>query len=372
MGSQPTNSMTRRGFMRAGAATAGSLGLALHGLGNTNAAAKDMNCILLFLVGGPSQLETFDPKPDAPENVRGPFRAIQTSVPGVLLSEHLPRTAARADRFAIVRSLHHTAAPIHETGQQMLQTGRLFRHGQEYPHYGAALSHLNGRSGFAVVPGPIESTGVNVSHGQTAAWLGEVHQPRFVANDGVEGRALDRYGRTDFGRSCLKARQLVESGVRFVTVNMFATVFGNITWDCHADGGSLASTLSDYRDTLCPTFDMAYSALLDDLHQRGLLASTLVVAVGEFGRTPLLNPRGGRDHWTGCWSALIAGAGIRGGQVVGASDRWAAEPKDRPVEPANIAATVYKALGLNPRAEMPGPDGRALRLADAESIGELF
>jgi uncharacterized protein (DUF1501 family) len=153
---------------------------------------------------------------------------------------------------------------------------------------------------------------------------------------------------------------------------MFATVFGNITWDCHADGNSLASTLGDYRDTLCPTFDMAYSALLDDLHQRGLLASTLVVAVGEFGRTPLLNPRGGRDHWTGCWSALIAGAGIRGGQVVGASDRWASEPKDRPVEPANIAATVYRTLGLNPRAEMPGPDGRALRLADAESIGELF
>jgi uncharacterized protein (DUF1501 family) len=372
MGSQPTNSMTRRGFMRAGAATAGSLGLALHGLGNTNAASKDMNCILLFLVGGPSQLETFDPKPDAPENVRGPFGAIRTRVPGVLLSEHLPRIAARADRFAILRSLHHTAAPIHETGQQMLQTGRLFRHGQEYPHYGAALSQVSDHSGFAVVPGPIESTGVNVSHGQTAAWLGEAHQPRFVASHDVEGRSLERYGRTDFGRSCRKALQLVEGGVRFVTVNMFATVFGNITWDCHADGNSLASTLGDYRDTLCPTFDMAYSALLDDLHQRGLLASTLVVAVGEFGRTPILNPRGGRDHWTGCWSALLAGAGIRGGQVVGASDRWAAEPKDRPVEPANIAATVYRALGLNPRAEMPGPDGRALRLADAESIGELF
>ena len=114
----------------------------------------------------------------------------------------------------------------------------------------------------------------------------------------------------------LYARQLVEAGTRLVTVNMFGTVFGNTTWDCHADGGALGSTLEDYRDTLCPTFDMAYSALLDDLHRRGMLANTLVLAMGEFGRTPLINPRGGRDHWTGCWSVLFAGAGIRAGQAV--------------------------------------------------------
>ncbi len=366
---------SRREFLRAGALSAGAFGLTLTDAGRIYASSrKEMNCILLFLVGGPSQLDTFDPKPDAPENVRGPFRPIRTSVPGIDLCEHLPRTAARANRIAIVRSVHHTAAPIHETGHQLMQTGRLFRHGQEYPHYGAVLSLLKqGRKpAFAVVPGPIESTGVNVSHGQTAAWLGDAHQARFVSNGDGNERALERYGRTDFGESCLKARQLVESGTRLVTVNMFGTVFGNVTWDAHADGGSLATTLSDYRDTLCPTFDLAYSALLDDLHQRGLLGNTLVVAMGEFGRTPLLNPRGGRDHWTGCWSVLFAGAGIRGGQVVGASDRWAAEPKDRPVEPANIAATIYHALGLNPRMEMVGPNGKPMPLADAEPIGELF
>jgi len=160
--------------------------------------------------------------------------------------------------------------------------------------------------------------------------------------------------------------------VRFVTVNMFDTVFNKTTWDCHADGGSLATTLSDYRDTLCPMFDVAYSALLEDLEQRGMLDTTLVLAMGEFGRTPVLNPRGGRDHWPGCWSVLFAGAGIRGGQVIGASDAWGGEPKDRPVTPAEIAATVYAALGLDPRQRIPGPDGQLVRLADAEPIRELF
>ena len=182
----------------------------------------------------------------------------------------------------------------------------------------------------------------------------------------------ERYGRNTFGQSCLLARRLVEHGVRLVTVNMFDTVFSKVTWDCHADGGVLGTTLDDYRKTLCPMFDAAYTSLLDDLHQRGLLESTLVVAMGEFGRTPHLNPRGGRDHWPGVWSILFAGGGIRGGQVVGASDRIGAEPRDRPVNPAEVAATIYQALGLDLRTRLPHVDGRTLPLVEAGVVNELF
>jgi uncharacterized protein (DUF1501 family) len=237
-----------------------------------------------------------------------------------------------------------------------------------------------------VVPGPIGNTGVSISHGQSAGFLGAAHEPTVFhvfgeeefhtfVNCGLSPRAAeqrDRYGRNTFGQWCWAARQLVEGGVRLVTVNMFESVFDNLTWDCHADGGSLATTLDDYRDTLCPMFDWAYTALLDDLAQRGLLDTTLVVAMGEFGRTPHLNPRGGRDHWPGCWSVLFAGAGVRGGQVVGSSDATGAEPKDRPVSPAEVAATVYHALGLDPATCLPGPDGRPLPLADAAPVMELF
>jgi len=189
----------------------------------------------------------------------------------------------------------------------------------------------------------------------------------------LEGDILrSHYGLNPFGQSCLTARRLIESGVRVVTVNMFETVFNRVTWDCHADGGSLATTLGDYRDTLCPMFDAAYSALLEDLRQRGMLDTTLVLAMGEFGRTPKLNPRGGRDHWTGCWSVLFAGAGIQGGRVVGESDAYAAEVKDRPIKPAEIAATVYAALGLNPHMRLDGLNSQTFALADAQPIRELF
>jgi hypothetical protein len=430
--------LTRRDFLRAGSLSAGAVGLTLADLARAGAAGgKDVNCILLFLVGGPGQLDTWDLKPSAPATVRGPFRPIPTNVTGIQICEHFPRMAQMADRYSIVRSVHHEEAPIHETGHQLMQTGRLFQGGREYPHYGAALSYLkgprtDGLPPFVVLPGPIGNTGVSVSHGQTAGGLGSAHEPFFVASDpdtphGVDParlknrralvRAVDRahrclddagddavdpparracqplftrqakeafdlsrekdddrsrYGRNTFGQSCLLARRLVENGVRLVTVNMFDTVFNEVTWDCHADGGSLAVKLSDYRDTLCPMFDRAYAALLDDLGQRGLLANTLVVALGEFGRTPQLNSGGGRDHWPGCWSILFAGAGVRGGQVIGTSDRIASEPKDRPVSPAEVAATVYHGLGLDPKTRLPGPDGRPVPLADAKPIHELF
>jgi len=354
---------SRRDFLKAGATTAASLSLAgLPAFGASQ--PKDINCILLFLVGGPSQLETFDPKPNAPSHVRGPFGAIRTSVPGIHLSETLPRTAAIMDKIALVRTVHHTSAPIHETGQQLMQTGRLCVQGHEPPHFGAVLSYSKGDRrddvpNFVVTPTAITNTGVSVGHGQSAGHLGARHEPT----------KFDE--KHDFARSCRDAVALVEAGTRTVVVNMFDTVFNKVTWDCHADGGSLATTLSDYRDTLCPMFDRAYTSLIEDLAQRGMLDTTLVLAMGEFGRTPIINPRGGRDHWTGCWSMLFAGAGVRGGQVIGASDAWAAEPKDRPVTPAEIAATVYARLGLNPRQTIPGPDGKPMPLADGEPIREL-
>jgi hypothetical protein len=436
-GVKQCNGLTRRDFMRVGALTVGTAGLSLadlYRLNAANSASMDVNCILLFLVGGPSQLDTWDPKPAAPDNVRGPFRPIAANVPGIQISENFPLMAQMADRYAILRSVYHQAAPIHETGHQLMQTGRLFRGGKEFPHYGSVVSHLRGRRAngapaFAIVPGPITNTGVSVSHGQTAGFLGLEHEPVFpwqatgvltdparpgksfvtaldqaecsveqLAADGNLGPAPERafasifspgskiavdlarenddlqsrYGMNTFGQSCLLAGRLVEQGVRLVTVNMFDTVFNQITWDCHADGGSLPTTLEDYRTTLCPMFDRAYTTLLEDLDQRGLLAQTLVVAMGEFGRTPHLNPRGGRDHWPGVWSILFAGAGVRGGQVIGASDSLGGEPKDRPISPPEIAASIYHALGIDPKTQLVGTENRSWPLVDAEPIRELF
>jgi uncharacterized protein (DUF1501 family) len=421
-GVKTCDGLTRRDFLRVGALGAGALSLSLADLHGA-ATGKDINCILLFLVGGPSQLDTWDLKPDAPDTIRGPFRPIDTNVPGIRIAEHFPLMAARAHRYAIVRSVHHTEAPVHETGQQMMQTGHLFRSGQEYPHYGAVLSYQHGprvpsMPPFVVLPAPIGNTGVSVSHGQGSGALGADHEPFVIHADPARlahsrtllesvdavqrysdeetsvdpatqqifspqtKKAFDlsaekdeqrsRYGHNTFGQSCLLARRLIEHGVRLATVNMFDTVFDTITWDCHADGGTLATTLDDYRDILCPMFDRAYSALLDDLEERGLLETTLVVAMGEFGRTPLLNPRGGRDHWPGVWSVLFAGGGVRGGRVVGSSDRMGSEPRDRPVTPAEVAATIYMALGIDGRTLIPGADGQPHPLVTAPPIVELL
>jgi hypothetical protein len=450
-GVQFCDGLTRRDFLRVGALSAGSVGLNLADLARLDAAGRKsdgINCILLFLVGAPSHLDTWDLKPNAPDTVRGPFKPAKTNVPGIEISEHFPLMGKMADRWALIRSVHHKAAPIHETGHQMMQTGYLFRGGQEHPHYGAVVSHLRGRHKdglppFVVLPGPIGNTGVSVSHGQGAGYLGAKHEPFFLRGDAAEkgfqitdlqapagvdparlktrkdlldtldsahrafdatedSRARDnaydqafgmifaekakkafdiatedeklraRYGRNTFGQSCLLARRLVEHGVRLVTVNMFDTVFNEITWDAHADGGSLAVTLNDYKETLCPMFDLAYTALLDDLKQRGMLDDTLVVAMGEFGRTPQLNPRGGRDHWPGVWSILFAGANVKGGQVIGSSDKNGGEPRDRPVSPDMVASSVYKGMGIDLNTRLPGPENRPLPMIEAEPVDELF
>jgi uncharacterized protein (DUF1501 family) len=424
--------LTRRDFLRVGSLGAGAVGLSLADLNQLRgglAGNSDHNCILLFLVGGPGHLDTWDPKPNAPDNVRGPFRPIATNVPGIAVAEHFPLMARMAERYAVVRSVHHRAAPIHETGHQLMQTGRLFRNGVEHPHYGSVVSQLRGPRAdgvppFVVLPAPVGNTGVSVSHAQAAGYLGAKHDPfvldadparltarrslleavdaahrsfdagRAAERDPATGKAFDtlfatqakkafdinaerddlreRYGRNTFGQSCLLARRLVENGVRVATVNMFDTVFNNVTWDCHADGGALATGLDDYKDTLCPMFDRAYTALLEDLSQRGLLETTLVLAMGEFGRTPQLNPRGGRDHWPGCWSVLFAGGGVRGGRVIGSSDATGSEPHDRPVTPPEIAASVYRALGIDPNARLIGPENMPMPLVEAAPVNELF
>jgi uncharacterized protein (DUF1501 family) len=181
-----------------------------------------------------------------------------------------------------------------------------------------------------------------------------------------------RYGLNRFGQGCLLARRLVERGVRFVTLNMFETVFNDITWDIH--GSAPFSPISCYSDLVGPMFDNAYSSLLEDLSNLGLLDSTLVLATGEFGRTPRINPAGGRDHWPQCWTVVLAGGGIKGGQVVGASDATGAAPQDRPVMPAHLAATVYKCLGIPVDTELKTQQGRVVRLVDHgfDPIDELL
>ena len=369
--------VSRREFLQVSAT---SSGLALASSSATTAAsapAREMSCVFLLLTGGPSHLETWDPKPDAPAEVRGPFGSITTSVPGIRIGEHLPRLAEQAQRWALIRSVHHTAPPIHETGQQLLQTGRLSRPDREQPHFGAVLSQRFGprRPGvppFVILPALLGNTGVSVSHGQSAGFLGMAHEPVVIASVTLPTPDRDRYGRTAFGDHCLHACRLVETGVRCVVVNMFDALYDQVTWDCHADRRCLRSTLDDYRRTLCPTLDRACAALIDDLQVRGLLESTLVVAAGEFGRTPRVNSAGGRDHWARVWSILFAGGGVRGGRVIGASDKYATEPASRPVRAEDVAATVYRVLGIDPEMRLTTPQGEKITLTDGCPVSELF
>ena len=182
----------------------------------------------------------------------------------------------------------------------------------------------------------------------------------------------DRYGRTRFGQCCLMARRLIEAGVRFVTVNMFETVFDEITWDIH--GSRPFTDIQEMSKLVAPNFDQAYSALLEDLKERGLLDKTMVLGMGEFGRTPKVNPAGGRDHHPGVWTIIMGGGPIKGGRIVGESDELGYIPKTRPVTPGEVAATIFKGLGLDPHKELPGPQGRPIPLAEFSlgPIEELF
>jgi uncharacterized protein (DUF1501 family) len=439
----------RRAFLHAGALA--GLGLTLPGWMRLQAAAKekdkDVNCIMIILVGGPSQLDTWDPKPKAPAEIRGPFRPIATKAPGMEISEIFPKMAKRADKYSLIRSCYHTATAVHDTGYQMMQSGRLFTGGIEHPHIGCVLGYEKGQRGevpaHVLLPRPIGRTGGNLPHGHSAGYLGKQYDP-FILNadpsdpkfkvpdllppeyisavraerrqklrDAVDGSIAsfeknaqakqlddnfnlayrlmsskeareafaldkepgpmrDRYGRTRFGQSCLMARRLIERGVRFVTINMFETVFDEVTWDIH--GSKPFTDITEMSRLVAPNFDQAFSTLLEDLEERGLLKTTIVTALGEFGRTPKINPAGGRDHHPGVWTVIMGGGPIKGGIVVGESDELGYAPKSRPVQPGDVAATIYRGLGLDPHMELPGPQNRPLPLVEynMQPIKELL
>ena len=442
---------TRRDFLRVG--TLGSMGLSLPRYlqareeGLVRRDHDNRSCILIFNLGAPSQLDTFDMKPNAPAEVRGPFRAIATRSSDIHLSEILPRHAEIADKFSIVRSCYHTAAAVHDAGWQMMQTGRQFSGGVETPHAGAVVSYLRGRKSdlppHVVLPELMGRGGGNLPNGQAGGFLGKAHDPfalmadpsqpnfrvpdllppdelgtvrvarrrrlreiveknidQFEATDDARlleqnfhsayrlmtsrqareafdlstepDKVRERYGMNRFGQCCLLARRLIEAGVRFVTINTFLTVFDEITWDIH--GSKPFTSIEGMKNIVAPTYDQGYSALIEDLDQRGMLDETMVAALAEFGRTPKVNPAGGRDHWPQCFSVTFAGGGVQGGRVVGASDPIGAVPADRPTQPGDIVATIMHGMGIDLGTDLPGPGGRPFPVVDSgrHEISELF
>jgi uncharacterized protein (DUF1501 family) len=443
--------ITRRDFLQVG--TLGALGLSLsklaqlQALGAVDPQKSGRACIMIFNLGAPSQIDTIDMKPEAPAEIRGPFKPIRTTNPDIQISEIFPLHAKIADKFSLVRSCYHTAAAVHDTGHQMMQTGRLFTGGVNTPHAGCALHYLQGKGGemptHVILPEPMGPTGGNMPHGQDAGFLGKNYDPfvlnadpskanfkvpdmlppkdlgevrlerrrelRAVVDSAVKNfeasesarlmdqnfaqayklmtsvkareafdlekepaKVRERYGMTRFGQCCLLARRLVEAGVRFVTINTFITVFDEITWDIH--GSKPFTSIAGMKDIVAPMYDQGYSALIEDLYQRGMLDDTMVCNLAEFGRTPRVNPAGGRDHWPQCWTVYFAGGGVKGGRVIGKSDEIGAYPVERPVNPAEVVATIYRSLGLELETELPGPSGRPFPLVNfgTHEIKELF
>ena len=445
------NGVTRRDFLQVGALGAAGLSLPDYLAAKENGAVKsghdENSCIMIFNLGAPSQLDTWDMKPDAPAEVRGPFQPIDTASGEFQISEIFPRHAQVADRFSLVRSCHHTGAAVHDAGWQMMQTGRQFSGGVDTPHAGAVVSYLRGRRSdlppFVVLPETMGRGGGNLPNGQAGGFLGKAHDPfalmadpsrpdfkvpdllppstigdvrlqrrkrmREIVDQTVKNfeatenaKLLDsnfqaayrlmtsqqareafdlskepksvreRYGMNRFGQCCLLSRRLIESGVRFVTINTFLTVFDEITWDIH--GSKPFTSIAGMKNIVAPMYDQAYSALIEDLSQRGMLDRTMVCNIAEFGRTPKVNPAGGRDHWPQCFTSYFAGGGVKGGQVVGASDPIGGVPVDRPVDPGQIVATIFHSMGLDIESHLPGPAGRPFPLVDfgKQPIKELF
>jgi hypothetical protein len=439
-GTRLCDGVTRRELLRVGGL--GFTGLLLSDWFKSRAAAtprttaRAKSCILIYNYGGPSHLDTFDLKPDAPAEIRGEFRPIATRVPGIAISEHLPRLARLTNHCAIVRSVTHRDND-HAIGAYLALTGYSHPRNdvlgieppmspQDLPSMGAVLSKLRAsqRPVFSYVTlGDLRHLGHHDSMGQNAGCLGRMYDPFTVpfarpingtldlqnvtsvmAN--VDGAALDArrrllhqmidaaptpraannldaftrrgfellaspatrdafdiarepqplrdsYGANSFGQSCLLARRLVEAGVPLTTVYSA----GNRDWDTHDNNFRLL------KDSLLPSTDRAFSALLTDLDSRGMLDETLVVWMSEMGRTPRINANAGRDHWTYCYGMWFAGAGIRGGTVVGESDGQAAYVKDRPVSPADVVATIYECLGIDPDLMVPDRAGRPIGVA---------
>ncbi len=443
--------VTRREFLQVG--TLASIGLSLPHLmaakaqGAVAKGKENRAAILIFNLGAPSHIDTFDMKPNAPAEIRGPFKQTKTKAPGVEFCELYKEHAKIADKFSLVRSCRHGAPAVHDAGWQMMQTGRLFTGGVNTPHAGCVTIYLLGRRGdlpaHVLLPEPMGRGGGNLPSGQAAGFLGKAHDPfalmadpskpnfkvpdmlppaeigearlerrkrlraivdstvkNFEASESAkllddnfqnayrlmtstearqafdlskEPKAVrDRYGMNRFGQCCLLARRLIEAGVRFVTINTFLTVFDEITWDIH--GSKPFTSIEGMKNHVIPMYDQAYGALISDLVERGMLDDTLVCNLSEFGRTPKVNPAGGRDHWPQCWTVYFAGGGVQGGRVVGRSDPIGGVPAERPVEPSEIVATIYHSLGLDVETHLPGPAGRPFPIVDfgRHEIKELF
>ena len=406
--------IARRDFIRLGV-----LGTSGPSLGSILGArpAKDMSCIFLFQAGGAPHLDTFDMKPEAPSEIRGEFKPIPTNVPGIQICELLPNTAKVTDKYVILRTMF-TDQKNHERAGHYLLTGYLPLASLEFPNIGAVvgkeLGAKNGLPPYVATP--------KILHYYGAGFLGGEHNP-FVAGDanvpGYQVRDLslpthmdlqqisdrrwllkqidakfraieaspefasldsfyhraydligspaakkafdiesepratrERYGRTPVGQGALLARRLVEAGVRFVTIANAWQI-----WDTHADN------FNGMR-ILLPEFDMAFASLLDDLQDRGLLETTLVIAMGEFGRTPKINAAAGRDHHQKCWSICLAGAGIAGGRILGSTDKTGTEITDLPVSIEDLYYTMYTLLGVDPAKEYHTAIGRPVKLAN--------
>jgi hypothetical protein len=407
------------------------------------------HCIILYLSGGPAQLDTFDPKPDAPDDIRGEFSTIATSVTGVRFSELVPHTARWMNKIGLVRTMNHTHND-HGRGSYWMFTGYMYPGSvpdvnnmsrSDQPHMGSIVAKLAPGSGpmfpFAIVPHRMDVAGGRRA-GQFAGSLGGRFDPLLTggnpnddnfrldhlplaANEETavlrrrlsltdqlsaqtqqlqelavtqsirenQGRALDvlssdavrravdlagipraereRYGRNLFGQSVLLGKRLLDAGARLVQCNWQRTQGRNgFAWDTHWNN------FSAHREDLVPPYDQAFNALMTDLDRSGKLDETLVVVAAEFGRSPrITRSNGGREHWPECYSVLFAGGGIRGGTVVGRSDRNAGYPAASPMTPADFTATIYHCLGIDPHVETHDQTGRPFRLSHGNPIAEL-
>lgn len=433
MNQRPCRGPNRRALLRVGALGASGLTLSqflrLSHAQSNSSSNKAQAAIFVELEGGPSHLDTFDLKPDAPENIRGQFQPIPTNVAGIQICEHLPKLANCADKFAILRGVSHTLG-AHELGREYINTGSRPISSLTYPGYGCVVSkELEPRTGiptFVAIPNtsqragflglehsplktmstptagkPFAVRGISLSSSTTLDEIGQRHKllkkldQRFAAieqqasllqgMDEFDQQALELimspksrkafdvskespefaapFGEDPFGQSCLLAIRLVEAGVRFVSTTLSG-------WDTHNDN------FGRIKSTLAPKLDTGLSALLRGLEQRGLLETTTVFVTGEFGRTPKLNTRDGiigRDHYPRCMFMLMAGGGVRGGQIIGASDATGSAPAHHAYSPDDVAASLFASLGIDPNKEYQTETGRPITLVrDGTVIRQLF
>ncbi|SFJ61410.1 DUF1501 domain-containing protein [Planctomicrobium piriforme] len=423
--------IVRRDFLKAGVVGTTALNLASYlrwsSAGQVRSNAKAQSAIFINLQGGPSHMDTFDLKPQSSTDYRGEFQPIQTAVPGIEICEHLPNLAKNMDKFLILRGVTHTLA-AHELGTEFINTGNRPIPSLQFPGYGAVVSkerpgpaelppnvaipnskqspgylgvqYASLQTNNTPTPGlPYAVRGLSLSDGLTVK---DVERRQHLLQDldqtfrGFEQNSqllqgLDRFseqaysmitsprsreafdvsresesyrekfGKTPFGQSCLLATRLVESGVRFVTISQPG-------WDTHAENWT------KLKENQLPPFDEGLAALLQGLSEKGLLDSTVVFVSGEFGRTPKINTeRGGRDHYPRCMFMLLAGGGIQGGRVLGASNENATEPLEKGFKPEDVAASFYHALGIDHRHEYHTASGRPVMIIrDGQVLPELF